>query len=82
MQLTIPDAVIQSIRLPESRVEPELLKELAIALYAQEMLPFGKAVELANIDGEAFSQLVGARGMNRRCRRVEADGQAVYVCSD
>jgi predicted HTH domain antitoxin len=47
MQLSIPESIIQSIRLPEGRIEAELLKELAIALYAQELLSFGKARALA-----------------------------------
>ncbi|MGG6296568.1 UPF0175 family protein [Leptolyngbya sp. AN02str] len=82
MQLTIPDSVTQSIRLPESRVQPELLKELAIALYSQELLSFTKAVELANIHEDEFSQLVGSRGVSRRCGRVEMNGESVYVCSE
>jgi hypothetical protein len=49
MQLSIPESIIQSIRLPEGRIEAELLKELALALYAQELLSFGKARELANL---------------------------------
>ncbi len=50
MQLSIPDSIIQSIRLPENRLESELLKELAVSLYQQELLSFGKARELANRD--------------------------------
>jgi predicted HTH domain antitoxin len=50
MQLSIPESIIQSIRLPEGRIEVELLKELAFALYAQELLSCGKACELANLD--------------------------------
>lgn len=48
MQLSIPESIIQSIRLPENRIEAELIKELALALYAQDLLSFGKARELAN----------------------------------
>ena len=56
MQLSIPETIIQSIRLPENRIEAELLKELALALYAQELLSFGKARELANLDHRQFKQ--------------------------
>jgi predicted HTH domain antitoxin len=65
MQLSIPDSIIQSIQLPESRIEAELLQELALALYSQELLPFGKACELANLDRWQFSQLVGQRNIPR-----------------
>ena len=40
-------------------MEAELLKELALALYAQDLLSFGKARELANLDHWQFSQLLG-----------------------
>jgi predicted HTH domain antitoxin len=50
MQLSIPESIIQSIRLPENRIEAELLRELALALYTQNLLSFGKARELANLD--------------------------------
>ena len=33
VQLSIPDSVIAAIRLPEKRIEQELLVELALALY-------------------------------------------------
>jgi hypothetical protein len=46
-KLQIPDSVVQAIRLPEERVDQELRVELAIALYAQGLLSFGKARELA-----------------------------------
>jgi hypothetical protein len=38
LQLSIPDSILQAIRLPEQRIEQELLHELAIALYAQDLL--------------------------------------------
>jgi len=59
MQLSITESMIQSIRLPEGRIEAELLKELALALYAQKLLSFGKARELANLDHWQFSQPLG-----------------------
>jgi len=37
MQLSIPETIVQSIRLPENRINAELLKELAIALYVPEL---------------------------------------------
>lgn len=40
VQLYIPDSIVQAIRLPEDRIPQELLKELAVALYAQGVLSF------------------------------------------
>lgn len=33
LQISISDSILQAIRLPEKRIEQELLQELAIALY-------------------------------------------------
>ncbi|MCU0569534.1 MAG: UPF0175 family protein [Oculatellaceae cyanobacterium Prado106] len=65
MQISIPESIVQSIRLLENRIEAELLKELALALYAQELLSFGKARELAHLDHRQFSQLLGERHILR-----------------
>jgi predicted HTH domain antitoxin len=73
MQISIPESIVQSIRLPESRIEAELLKELALALYAQELLSFGKACELANHDHYQFSQLLGDRQILRHYSQTELE---------
>lgn len=63
MQISIPDSILQSIRLPEQRIERELLKELALGLYQQELLFFGKAQELAQTEYRDFSTLLGERNI-------------------
>lgn len=65
MNISIPDSIVESIRLPEKRLQSEILKELAIALYSQELLSFGKAKELANMDHYEFSKLIGERDIFR-----------------
>ncbi|MBD2108699.1 UPF0175 family protein [Nodosilinea sp. FACHB-13] len=79
MQLSIPESIVQSIRLPESRIEAELLKELALALYAQELLSFGKARELANLDHRQFSQLLGDRQNVQHYSASELDEDLDYA---
>jgi predicted HTH domain antitoxin len=46
-------------------VEPRLRSELAVALYAQGILPFGKASELAGISRFAFAEFLGQRNVPR-----------------
>ena len=79
MQISIPDSILQSIRLPEKRIEGELLKELASSLYQQELLSFGKARELANLSHFEFSQLLEARGINRHYTQQELDEDLDYA---
>jgi predicted HTH domain antitoxin len=61
----IPESVARSLRLPEGEIEPRLRTELAVALYAQGILPFGKASELAGASRSAFAEVVGQRNIPR-----------------
>ncbi|MEQ8996427.1 MAG: UPF0175 family protein [Coleofasciculus sp. B1-GNL1-01] len=65
LQLSIPDSVLRAIRLPEQRIEQELLCELAVALYTEKLLSFGKARELAQMDQYEFGQLLAQRQVLR-----------------
>ena len=65
LQLDIPDSVANSLRLPATEAEPRLRAELAIALYAQSILPFGKASELAGVSRYKFADLISERGLPR-----------------
>ncbi|MER3432352.1 MAG: hypothetical protein C4288_02720 [Leptolyngbya sp. ERB_1_1] len=56
LQISISDSIVQALRLPEQRIEQELRRELAIALYTQDILSFGKARELAEMDKYEFGQ--------------------------
>ena len=48
-----------SVPLPKRRMAEDLLVELAITLYAQETLSFGKARELVAMSKYEFGQLCG-----------------------
>ena len=75
LQLSIPDSILQAIRLPEQRIEQELVHELAVTLYAQDLLSFGKARELAEMDKYEFGQLLAQRNVLRHygCEELEDD---------
>jgi predicted HTH domain antitoxin len=79
VQLHIPDSVVQAMRLPEERISQELLVELAIALYRQGILSFGKARELADIGKYEFGQLLGKRGVLRHYGQEELEDDLKYA---
>jgi predicted HTH domain antitoxin len=79
MRLQIPDSVVQAIRLPEERIDQELRLELAVALYAQGLLPFGKARELAEKGKYEFGQVLGERGVARHYGREELEDDIAYA---
>jgi predicted HTH domain antitoxin len=81
IQITIPDSIVQAIRLPEKRMTEELLQELAIALYAQGALSFGKARELASAGKYEFGQLLGEREVFRHYGQEELEDDLAYVHS-
>lgn len=82
IQLQIPDAIVQSIRLPEGRIAQELLVELAFALYAQGILSFGKARALAGMEKYEFGRLLGACGISRHYSKEEMEDDLRYACSE
>ena len=79
VQLHIPDSVARAIRLPEERIAQELLEELAISLYAQGFLSFGKARELASMGKLEFGQLLGKRSIPRHYGREELKDDLKYA---
>ncbi len=81
LELHIPDSVAQAIRLPEERMAQELIVELAIALYAQGLLSFGKARELAGIGKYEFGRLLGRRGILRHYGQEELEDDLTYARS-
>jgi predicted HTH domain antitoxin len=80
--LAIPDSVVQAIRLPEKRMREEMLLELAIALYAQEALSFGKARELAGRGKYEFGWILGQRGIGRHYGEAELEEDLAYARSE
>jgi predicted HTH domain antitoxin len=82
LQISISDSIFQAIRLPEQRIEQELLQELAIALYSQNILSFGKARELAQLDKYEFGQLLSQREVVRHYGSEELDDDLTYACSE
>jgi len=79
VQLQIPDSVVQAIRLPEERIAQELRVELAIALYAQGLLSFGKARELAERGKYEFGRLLGERGVVRHYGQEDLEDDLAYA---
>ena len=71
IQLTIPDAIADALRLPRGDRSRELQIELAVALYARGILGFGKARDLAGLSKHAFGLALGERGVRRHYDEAE-----------
>ena len=65
IQLEIPQEVMLSLKMPPQFMRQQLLQELAISLYANEYLGFGKARKLAGLSTWEFAEQLGRRGILR-----------------
>ena len=77
--LDIPESVANSLKLPASEIESRLRAELALALYAQGILPFAKASELAEVSRFAFAELAEQRNIPRRYTEDELTQDIGYA---
>lgn len=80
IHLTIPDSVFQAIRLPPGERPQRLKIELAVALYAQRILSFGKARELAEMSHYEFDLLLGKRKIERHYTTEDLQDDIAHAC--
>ena len=78
-QLQIPRSVADALALPEGRKSEELRRELALTLYREEMLSFGKARELARMGKQEFGRLLGERKIERHYGPEELEEDLRYA---
>ncbi len=77
--MNVPDSVVQGLRLPDSEAEARLRTELALALYAQRILSFGKAAELAQTARFRFAELAAQHGIQRHCTEEDLAADLSYA---
>ena len=61
IQISIPDDIIQNLRLPPERVEAQLKQELAIHLVRERICTIAQGARLAEMPRLAFEHLLGER---------------------
>ncbi len=64
--LEISDDILDEARIPPADREGVLKRELAVQLYARELLPKAAARRLSGMDRVSFDQLLGERGISSR----------------
>lgn len=79
MNITIPDSIARSLRVPEAEAEQRVRQELAAALYARGLLSFGKASELAGVSRFAFSDVLAQRQIPRHYGQQELNEDSAYA---
>jgi predicted HTH domain antitoxin len=79
LQLEIPDSVSQALRLPQAEQSLRLKTELALSLYAQGILSFGKARELSGLGKLEFGLLLGQRNIPRQYEASDLQDDLTYA---
>lgn len=64
--IEIPEKILRSIKIPHGEINERVKQELAIRLYEQGILTFGKARELAGMNKWDFHDLLGKKGIIRK----------------
>jgi predicted HTH domain antitoxin len=77
--IDVPADVYEALNVPEDEREEVLRRELAVSLYREGILSFGKARELAEMDKEAFHRLLGERNVERHYTSEELDDDLEYA---
>ena len=79
IQLEIPDSVAEAMRLARMDQKQQLMLELAVALYARDILSFGKARELTGLSKYQFGLLLGQRGVPRHYSEADLQDDVSYA---
>lgn len=82
LTLDIPDDVADALSLPPDEAEQEVRKELAVTLYARQLLPLGKARKLAGLSRRDFEALVGERQVPRHYSGEDLEADLDYAFGD
>lgn len=81
IMLEIPDSIVRAMRLPRKEQTHQLKIELALSLYAQGILSFGKACELAETTKLEFSLALGKRNIPRQYDEQDLQDDIAYASS-
>ena len=76
--LKIPEEVVDAVKLPPQEIEPELRKELALALYQRGALSLGKARRLAEMTRWEFEDLLRCRQVTRHYTAMDVEEDIQY----
>jgi predicted HTH domain antitoxin len=79
LTLTIPDEVLESLKIPKKQLEKELTKEVAFSLYERGLLSMGIARRFAHLSKWAFIEGLAERNIQRHYYQEEMDEDLAYA---
>ena len=79
--IEVPDSIAKGLRLPEHEAKERLQQELAVSLYAQGILSFGRSSELAGVGRFLFGDLLTRRNIPRHYTSEELSDDIAFANS-
>ena len=77
--LTMPDEVLEALKLPKKKAEEEIKKELAFLLYENEIASMGGARRLTGLTKWEFIEGLAERGIHRHYDEKELEEDIKYA---
>lgn len=77
--IEIEDDIYEALQLPEGERSLAMKRELAVSLYARDVLSFGKARSLAEMSNREFQELLGEREIPRHYGEQELEEDLEYA---
>lgn len=77
--IDVPQDVYDALNVPEGERDEVLRRELAVTLYRERILSFGKARELAGLSHREFHRLLGEREIDRHYTSEELAEDLEYA---
>jgi len=77
--IEIPKEIVLSLRIPKEKAKERLKEELAIHLYKEGFLSFGKARALAALSKWEFAERLGIKKISRHYTREDFEDDLIFA---
>ncbi len=79
VHLEIPQDIVLSLKMPSQTVQQQLLEKLALSLYAEGYLSFGKARKLCKLSKWEFVEQLGKHEILRHYTEDDLDEDLAFA---
>jgi predicted HTH domain antitoxin len=79
IMIEIPKEIVLSLRIPKEKAKERLKEELAIHLYKEGFLSFGKARALAALSKWEFAERLGIKKISRHYTREDFEDDLIFA---
>lgn len=81
LTIEIPGEIVATMKLPRKRIKEHLLTDIAVSLYQQGILAFGKARQFCNLSKWEFQKELGIRQIERHYEDTDLEEDIKFAYS-